>query len=214
MYFLIRFVKMQWHAQRWYKSIMIEVDIDQYKLGIKKKINKSIDYYNNKVWRWKSGYILKYLDIYPKMRRIKKILSIGWSYYHIENWASRMILCSLLIYWANIPQQFLEVLDPSLIYNPDMIDILRKAVLHEGCEGCAINNINDLVVTDMTHCRNEENPIHKLLAEEFHKKDESISLEERRMNRIMPLAMMIGISLLLGEHVINCYPFAQAIIDC
>lgn len=65
----------------------------------------------------------------------------------------------------------------------------------------------------MTHCRNEENPIHKLLAEEFHKKDESISLEERRKNRIMPFIMMISTSLILGMLVTEDYQFGRYILD-
>lgn len=66
------------------------------------------------------------------------------------------------------PQQLLEY-DPSLILNPEMIGILRKAILHEGCP---YKEISDLVVTDITQCKCGENSIHRLLAEEFQQKQE------------------------------------------
>lgn len=66
------------------------------------------------------------------------------------------------------PQQLLEV-DPSLILNPEMIGILRFAILHEGYKD---KEISDLVVTDITQCTCGENPIHRILAEEFQQKQE------------------------------------------
>jgi hypothetical protein len=88
-----------------------------------------------------------------------------------------------------------------------MVEVLRRAILHEGCVFKPISElavcvlkpiISEPVVTDMTQCTFEENPVNRELAEEFNQKHESTSQEVRRRNLILPLAVSMTVSLLLS----------------
>ena len=142
------------------------------------------------VVRGERGDIIEFIDLSARTKRLIMLSSLRMKTYFF-------FLIPLLALWAMAPQQLLEV-DPSLVLNPDMIGILRKAILHEGCP---YKEISDLVVTDMTQCTCGENPIHRPLAEEFQQKQELVtnnSLEEIRKNRIYPLVIAISTAILIS----------------
>lgn len=143
------------------------------------------------------GYILQFIDLNLRSLKLRKIGTISRIYEFSINNIYIMCLMPLLIKWGMTPQALLEV-DPSVFLNNDMVEILRKAILHEGCEGCVFKPITDLVVTDMTQCTCDDNPIRRELVKEFHQTQESTSPEVKRKNRILPIVISMTVSLLLS----------------
>lgn len=171
------------------KIIDMKLSIDQYKKYYKNLKEKEL-------WGWRSGDIIDSLDRIAIIKRIQKLRMID-PVYKPRMKLYIFFLFPLIYLWTMTPQPLLEV-DPSIFLNHDMIGILRKAILHEVCDGCAYKEISDLVVTDMTQqCTCEENSIQRQLAEELNEKHDATSLEVRKRNLFSSVVISISTAILL-----------------
>jgi hypothetical protein len=76
----------------------------------------------------------------------------------LELMLSFSYLLGIIAFWEMTPQILLEV-DPTLILQPEKVQILKKVILHQGCQ--------PLDVLDGSICTCTENPVHNQIAEEF-----------------------------------------------
>ncbi|KAL3646617.1 hypothetical protein CASFOL_009584 [Castilleja foliolosa] len=175
---VIGMISMEWHAHKWHKTLIDRVQ----SMDVAIAFVRHYFYKRPKVKLWRSGELMEFLDITARIRNRRK------TYF--------FFLISFVALWAMVPLQLLEY-DPSIIFNPEMIGILRKAVLHEGCP---YKEVSDLVVTDITQCTCGDNPLHRLLSEEFVKNQELESttcIEVIEKKRVFTLVLAISSAILL-----------------
>jgi hypothetical protein len=98
------------------------------------------------------------------------------------------LLLGLLAFWELAPQRLLEV-EPTLIFNPEKLNLLKSVILHRGCEPLNI---------DEGHiCTCTQDPFSNIVAEAFQHKSLQTTEGMRSQGRSAALAMTVT-SILIG----------------
>lgn len=109
----------------------------------------------------------------------------------LELMLSISLLLGGIAFWELAPQLLLEV-DPTRIFRPEKIKLLKEVIMHEGCEPLNI---------DEGHiCTSTQDPVHNRVAAEFQQKSGKTTETIRTQGRAAALAItvtsiMIGIML-------------------
>jgi len=178
---LIAFVSMQWHANKWHKTLLGSEQ--GFELGIKLVLRYYLPY-SFVPKRWRPGEMITVLSILgaPRSRRSRYSLRepnrglAGILYFRVrdlmnsnnhrvrdlmnsnslELMLSFAYLFGVIAFWEMAPPILLEV-DPTLVLQPEKVQILRKVILHHGCQPLDVGGI----------CTCTENPVHNHIAEDF-----------------------------------------------
>ena len=87
---------------------------------------------------------------------------------------SAVSIIAHLAFWGMVPHTLIDV-DPTLVFDPDKVEVLRKVVLHEGCQPGDIVNGQICSCTDI--------PENNLIGEGFQERSSEVSVEGRALNR-------------------------------
>lgn len=192
---LIQFVSRQWHAQKWHKTLLAERQ-DQ-ELGI-----QFIYYYLLKPNRWRPGSIMSALNpqggqssysLSEPNRIMEGIMSFRFSDHLINSNSLEVMLSAayvlgVIAFWEMAPLVLLEV-DPTLILQPEKVQILRKVVLHQGCQ--------PLDVLDGRICTCTENISNNLIGEDFQQRSMGVAEEIRAKGAVKALAIAMGAAIMV-----------------
>lgn len=204
MQWLIAFVSMQWHANKWHKTFLdLEQDVN---LAIQ-WLRRYFDLLHKSRWRWRPGDIMSALSTLeaPRSRRSKYSLRgpnrglADLLYFRVidlmnSNYESSLELMfhisfvlGVIAFWEMVPQILLEV-DPTLVLQPEKVQILKKVILHQGCQS--------LDVLDGSICTCTENPVHNQMAEDFQQRSLGLTEEARAKARANALAIALASALM------------------
>lgn len=177
MQWLIAFVSMQWHANKWHNTLL---DWEQ---GVELGIQWLRRYYYIVPKRWRPGDIMSALSILGAARSRRSRDPNRWLadilYFRVrdlknsnslELMRSIAYMLGVLAFWEMGPQILLEV-DPTLVLQPERVQILRKVIIHQGCQ--------PLEVMVGSICTCTENPVHNQIAEDFQQRSLGITEEAR-----------------------------------
>ena len=195
MQWLIFFVSMQWHANKWHKTLLgREQGVD---LGI-----KWLRRYYIVPKRWRPGDIMSALSILGVPRSMRSWYSLrdpnrwlsgilNFSVRDLMNSNSLELMLQIsyvlgvIAFWEMAQQILLEV-DPTLV---EKVRILRKVILHQGCQ--------PLDVLDGSICTCTENPVHNQIADDFQQKSLGVTEEAREKARVNALAIALSAALMV-----------------
>lgn len=101
---------------------------------------------------------------------------------------SLSLLLGVIAFWELTPQLLLEV-EPTLIFSPEKIKLLKEIIMHEGCQSLNIDEGNICTCT--------QDPVNNKVAEEFQLQSGQTTEAERAKGRTTALAMLYT-SLMIG----------------
>lgn len=123
--------------------------------------------------------------------RIMKLMSKNYNN-SIELMLSLSCLLGYITFCNTIPHILLEV-DPSLVLKPEIVQILKHVVMHDGCQ--------PLDLDDGIICTCTQNPEHNRIGEDFQEK--SLSLTDGDREKAPRHALLIAVSALMIVIMLN-----------
>lgn len=94
-------------------------------------------------------------------------------------------------FWEMAPLILLEV-DPNLVLQPDILRILKRVILHQGCQ--PLEGLDPCTCLDV--------PLHREIAEDFQQMSSTLTAEARKEAGVSALAFTLG-AVLLGLMLLN-----------
>jgi hypothetical protein len=186
---IIAFVSMQWHAHNWHKTMLGREQ--GYELGVK---------WVKQYWlvprRWDPGDILNCLSLLaPRSGPNRSIADI--QYFRVmdlmnsnyDNSLELMLSISyylgVIAFWEMAPQILLEV-DPTLVLQPEKVQILSKEILLQG--------VQPLDVLDGSICT--DNTVHNQITDDFRLRRLRVTEEARAKAGAKALAIAMSAAMM------------------
>jgi hypothetical protein len=195
---LMAFVHRQWHAFEWHHTAAFDMLL----YGLVRSVLERIRYarFLDRPIILPPGYILDNMSEIGAPRRA--LLGVMYSRIRclLNSFEGTRIISAFLLgsilFMEMVPQTLLEV-DPTLLLQPDMVGILKRVVLHQGCQ--------PLDVLDGSICTCTENPVHNQIAEDYQQRSSALTEEARAKARVNALAISLGAAILgvMLNHIGN-----------
>lgn len=195
---LMAFVNRQWHAFNWHNTAAFDMLI----YGQVRTMLERLRYarFLDRPIIFPPGFI--YLNLSKIGAPRRSLLGVMYSRIRclLNSFEGTRIISAFLLgsilFMEMVPQTLLEV-DPTLLLQPDMVGILKKVVLHQGCQ--------PLEVLDGEICTCMENPVNNQIAEDYQQRSSALTEEARAKARVNALAISLGAAILgvMLNHIGN-----------
>lgn len=195
---LMPFVQRQWHEFRWHHTASFDMQL----YGLVRSALERIRYahFLDRPIIRPPGYILVNLSKIGAPRNA--LLGVMYSRirFLLNSFEGTQIISAFLLgsilFMEMVPQTLLEG-DPTLLLKPDIVKMIKKMILHQGCQ--------PLDVMDGSICTRTNNPDNNLIAEDYLFRRSEITEEERKNTRGKAIAISIGAAIfsLIVHNIVN-----------
>lgn len=196
------FVKMQWHAYLWHKTLLCrDRDVERafhfirtylikpnsWKPGDLMDVLSVLETRSSRLRDQKIGLagILSRMGLSGILSRVRDLMNLNYGK-SLELMLITSHLLGVIAFWEMAPQIILEV-DPTLILHPDKIQIIWKVIQHHGVQ--PLDVLDTSIFT--------ENHLHNRIIEDFQQSSLVVTEEARAKARVNALAIAMSSALIV-----------------